>query len=288
MAWFEYGNAGNSEAQQLQAQSFLFAQVSTGKAATGVLTGLSVSQTTTASASVVVAAGSGVVQAATLDGASLVGDVQDTTLDVLTGSPMGAVPRNDIVVADQATGSIRVIIGSPNVTPTDPTVPASAIPLARISNAANATTVPASAITDLRTFTTLNVGSLNSAWTAYTPTWETNGVFPLVGNGSLTGRYKDVGKTRFVHVEFVRGSTTQAGNDNYTFGLPPGTYQSFRVSGSGYYMDNSPFTEQPVTVRGISNGKVALLLPSGGRVRYNTVTWAMGDEIVFDVTIELA
>jgi len=153
MAWFEYHNAGNSEAQQLQAFSYLLSQMSVGKAATGVLTGLSVAQTTTASGSVVVSAGAGVVQAATLDGASLVGDVQDTTLDVLTASPMGAVPRNDIVVADRATGSIRVIIGSPNVTPTDPSVPSSAVKLARIRNAASATTVPSSAIDDLRVMT---------------------------------------------------------------------------------------------------------------------------------------
>ena len=155
MAWFEFHNAGNSEAQQLQATSFLFAQTAAGKAATGVLSGFAVSQTTTAGPSVVVSAGAGVVQAATLNGASLVGDVQDTTLDVLTGSPMGAVPRNDLVVADQATGSIRVIVGSPNVTPTDPSVPSSAIKLARIRNAANATSVPSSAIDDLRVFTQL-------------------------------------------------------------------------------------------------------------------------------------
>jgi len=157
MTWFEYHNAGNSEQQQQQALSFLLAQSVPGKAVTGVLSGLAVTQTATASGSVVVTAGAAAVQAATLDGAQLVGDVQDTTLSVLTGSPMGSVPRNDLVVADRATGSIRALIGSPNVTPTDPTVPTSAVPLARIRNAANATTIPTSAIDDLRVFTTLNV-----------------------------------------------------------------------------------------------------------------------------------
>ena len=153
MAWFEYHNAGNGEAQQMQALAFLLNQVSVGKAATGVLNGLTVTQTTTASGSVVVSAGAGVVQAATLDGASIVGDVQDTTIDVLVASPMGAVPRYDMVVADRATGSIRVIIGTPSVTPADPSVPSSAVKLARIRNAANATTIPSSAIDDLRVMT---------------------------------------------------------------------------------------------------------------------------------------
>jgi hypothetical protein len=160
MTFFEYHNAGNSEAQQLQAFAYMLNQASGGKANTGVLTGLSVAQTTTASESVVISAGAGVVQAATLDGASLVGDVQDTTLDILTGSPMGSVPRNDIVVADRATGSIRVIIGSPNVTPADPSVPSSAIKLARVRNAANATTVPSSAIDDLRVLTGIRGGEI--------------------------------------------------------------------------------------------------------------------------------
>lgn len=159
MAWFEYHNAGNSEQQQLQALAFMLTQGSVGKANTGVLSGLTVAQTTTASGSVVVSAGAGVVQAATLDGASLVGDVQDTTIDVLVASPMGSIPRNDIVVADRATGSIRVIVGSPSVTPADPTVPSSAVMLARIRNAANATTVPNSAIDDLRVMTSFFGGT---------------------------------------------------------------------------------------------------------------------------------
>ena len=42
-----------------------------------------------------------------------------------------------------------------------------------------------------------------------------------------------------MHVEFIRGSTTQAGNDNYSFSLPTGSYQSFRMSGSDHYLDAS-------------------------------------------------
>jgi hypothetical protein len=80
---------------------------------------------------------------------------------------MGSVPRNDIVVADRATGSIRVIVGTANVTPTDPSVPTSAIKLARIRNAANATTVPSSAIDDLRVFT--RVAGTSQPWQDYNP-----------------------------------------------------------------------------------------------------------------------
>ena len=155
MSEFIRDKAGATEAQQKKALAFLFTQTSAGLAATGVLTGLAVAQTGTASASVLVAAGAGVSQDTVGNGASeLVNDTQKT-LDILTANPMGATPRNDIVVFDSATTSIRVIVGTPNAVPTDPTVPATAIPLARLRHAASATTVPTAKIDDLRFFTSL-------------------------------------------------------------------------------------------------------------------------------------
>lgn len=155
MAEFVAAKSGETEQQWRQFLAYLFAQSSTGKATTGVLTGLGVTQTTTASASVVVGAGAGTVQAATNDGVSPVVTTSAKTLDVLTANPVGGLPRNDIVVWDSASGSSAAIIGTPAATPSDPTVPTSAIPLARIRNAASATTIPSSAIDDLRSFTRL-------------------------------------------------------------------------------------------------------------------------------------
>ena len=160
MTQFIRDKAAASEAQQKKALSFLFAQDSTGLASDGVLAGLVVSQTATASASVTVAAGACVVQDSVGNGASMpVSDTQET-LDVLTANPMGGTPRNDIVVFDSATvsggtGGLRVIIGTPNAVPTDPTVPTTAVKLARIRNAASATTVPSSAIDNLIVSTSL-------------------------------------------------------------------------------------------------------------------------------------
>jgi hypothetical protein len=295
MTWFEYHNAGNSEAQQMQATSFLFTQASTGKAATGVLVGLGVTQTATASGSVVVGAGSGVVQAATLDGASLVGDVQDTTLDVLVASPMGSVPRNDIVIADRATGSIRVLIGSPNVTPADPTVPSSALPLARIRNAANATTVPSSAIDDLRVTTTLNVPPPPTpTWTSFTPTWAAAGTGLAIGSGSLTGRYLDVAKVRHVHIELSRGSDSNFGSGDYTFSYPTTGVDSsaYRCAGSAWYFRTAGGTEYGGTAYGVSLGQVAILADGGTRVGSSTFTggtpWGTGGRMVLDFTVKLA
>jgi hypothetical protein len=149
MTEFELNRAGNSAAQQKLGAAFLFAQASTGLAWTGVLTGLTVAQTTTASGSVLISAGAGVVQSAVLDGASLL--VNDTvkTLDIFTANPVGALPRNDIIVFDAVTATLAVIVGTPNVTPADPTTPATVLRRARLRHAASATTIPAAVIDQL-------------------------------------------------------------------------------------------------------------------------------------------
>jgi len=156
---YEYHNAGNTEAQQKEALTYLLDQAATGKAATGVLTGLLVAQTATASGSVLIGAGAGVAQAATLDGASVLVNDSPLTLDIFTGNPMGGLARNDIVIFDSVTATVTVLTGTPNATPTDPTIPTSAVPLARLRHAASATTIPTSKIDDLRVKTSVFGGA---------------------------------------------------------------------------------------------------------------------------------
>lgn len=162
MAEFKAFKTGETEAQFRQFFSHLFSQSGFLKARTGVMgpgPGLQVKQTTTASGSILVSGGLAIAQDTTLNGVSpLVSNVTDTTLDVLGANPMGGVPRNDVVVFDAATESLRVLVGTPNATPTDPTVPATAVALGRIRHSAGATTVPSSAIDDLRAFVTTRGG----------------------------------------------------------------------------------------------------------------------------------
>lgn len=155
MATFQYLDEGNSEAQDRLATSYLLTQTQVGLATTGVLSGLSVTQTATASGSVLIAAGAAPVQASVGTGVALL--VNDTlaTLDVFTADPMGGLPRNDIVAFDSVTKAIIAIIGTPNATPDDPTVPDTACALARLRHAASATTIPTAKIDDLRAYTTL-------------------------------------------------------------------------------------------------------------------------------------
>ena len=152
MTEFKIG-AGTSEDQLQQYFAYLFAQSTTGTATTGVLTGLSVVQTATASANVLVNIGAAVSQTSLTAGAEVMLNNAQKSLDVLTSNPMGAVARNDLVVFNPATAAIELVVGTPNVTPTDPTPPTGSVLLARLAHTASATTVPTSRITDLRTIT---------------------------------------------------------------------------------------------------------------------------------------
>jgi len=150
MPEFQYLDGGNSEVQDMQAEAYLYASSgTTGIAATGVIEGLLVTQTGTASGSVLIAAGACVNQASLGQGASRLINPSQKTLDIFTANPVGGLPRNDIVVFDSVTKLIAVIVGTPNATPTDPTVPATEVALARLRHAASATTIPTAKIDTL-------------------------------------------------------------------------------------------------------------------------------------------
>jgi hypothetical protein len=58
------------------------------------------------------------------------------------------------------------------------------------------------------------------AWTAYTPGWTSTGTAPAIGNGTLTGRYLQLGALVIFSAEMVAGTTTTFGTGNYSLQLP--------------------------------------------------------------------
>ena len=59
-----------------------------------------------------------------------------------------------------------------------------------------------------------------NAWVSYTPTWTGASTNPVIGNGTLAGYYKQVGKTVYCRIEVVMGSTTTYGSGAYSWALP--------------------------------------------------------------------
>ena len=58
------------------------------------------------------------------------------------------------------------------------------------------------------------------AWTTYTPTWTASTTNPTIGNGTLQGRYIELGSAVFGEIRIVAGSTTNRGSGTYAISLP--------------------------------------------------------------------
>lgn len=57
-------------------------------------------------------------------------------------------------------------------------------------------------------------------WSAYTPVWTGATSNPVIGNGTLAGRWSSIGKTINVYLDLTAGSTTTFGSGPYRFSLP--------------------------------------------------------------------
>lgn len=64
--------------------------------------------------------------------------------------------------------------------------------------------------------------ALYAGWTSYTPVWTGATTNPVLGNGTLVGAYKAIGKTLFFRLRMVAGSTTTFGSGLWSFTLPAG------------------------------------------------------------------
>lgn len=130
-------------------------------------------------------------------------------------------------------------------------------------------------------------------WITYTPTWSTSGSAPTLGNGTLTGRYRQPPGTGLVvaEVQFVVGSTSNIGTGEFRFSLPitaNSTATSFST-GPAWLLD-SGVTERSGTVRVLSSTTVSVISPTGpcgGTTPWGS-NWNTSDQIRFQVTYDAA
>lgn len=180
------------------------------------------------------------------------------------------------VVAGHAAykGRIELVTGTPAASPSAPALPTMAVELARITvpqTAGGAATVD----TSFRTYATAAGGTLilptaarapasaakwqravtldngrtliwdGSSWTkegaslSYTPAWLGGVASPVLGNGTLQGRYREDGEWIDYTIRIVIGSTTNIGSGLYTFGLPFAARTDDRLMGHAWFQDAS-------------------------------------------------
>jgi hypothetical protein len=129
-------------------------------------------------------------------------------------------------------------------------------------------------------------------WQAYTPTWTTTGTAPSLGNGTLTGRYTQLGKTIHAVLELVAGSSTTFGTSGWSLSLPVTSAASeLGVLGMTELFDSSAgAVYAAVALRGISTTALFYTCAVPGAQVTNLVpfTWATGDLLRFKITYEAA
>lgn len=79
-------------------------------------------------------------------------------------------------------------------------------------------------------------------WIDYTPTWTGTTTNPVIGNGSIVGRYSLVNKTVTAQIFVLTGSTTTYGSGDYRFSLPvtaATTLANYPAIGNGWLYDTS-------------------------------------------------
>lgn len=224
-------------------------------------TALQVTQRTTPTMGVTVAAGMAVVPAPSATGGCYV-VVADSATNLNIGTAHASLARRDLVCArvrdSEFSGvtnawSLEVIAGTPAGSPVLPATPSGAIPLAQVQVNAAATTITNSNITDLRTFTVPLGGVLPVLTTGRPATpykgqaiYETNTNRPAWWNGSGWHSWDDEGYLTASDVATLLAAFTPK------YAADEGGQRTINTSGSWLDYSSAP--------------SVSVTVPSSGRV----------------------
>jgi hypothetical protein len=144
----------------------------------------------------------------------------------------------------------------------------------------------------------------NPGWITFTPTWTGASGNPAIGNGTLTGRYRQSATSDLVIAEYevVYGSTTTNGTGQYTWTLPvtaSSAAVTFGATGAGSLLDNGSI-RYPITCTIVSTTQVRAYAPpyanasttinsrGGDLTSTSPITWNTGDTIVFTIQYDAA
>ena len=138
-----------------------------------------------------------------------------------------------------------------------------------------------------------------SAWVAvaylgardtYTPGWTGDGGNPVLGNGTLSGRYRLLGKQLSCGIVVQPGTTTTFGTSTYRFSIPAGLTFLGTGTCSGFFWDNSAgggfgltgqFNNGGSTVACYVNSTNAVVAPAV------PATWANADFLTLTIEAEV-
>ena len=127
-------------------------------------------------------------------------------------------------------------------------------------------------------------------WTTYTPVW-TASTAPSIGNGTLTGSFKRIGKTCFLRVRWAAGSTTTFGTGAWLFSLP---FQAVNVGQAEWYgtskHNNGANTKLnaivPIVQANLSTFSLYNATDGSAVTNTSPAVWANGDAFQINIIYE--
>lgn len=152
------------------------------------------------------------------------------------------------------------------------------------ANSVVATNITAGILTNAMLSTT--AGELGGSWTSYTPTWTSTGTQPAIGNGTIVGKYLQIGKLVFFRIVLTFGSTTSVGTGSYRLSLPTTANETavglmlpmgqWGISAAANYAGHVDLVSS--TTVGALTHSTTTGGQSGGEVTHNSpLTWANGN-----------
>ena len=149
--------------------------------------------------------------------------------------------------------------------------------------------------TNLTGSVTINESRIDTGWTAYTPQWTAASSNPAIGNGTIEGYYKVVGKTCFVRGNIAMGSTTTFGSGEWYVSMPFTASNADGILMTATLLDNGTAWYNAILngARAGFNHKSAIQYQNTGgttdSLASNTpFTWTTSDRFIWNGSYEIA
>lgn len=135
--------------------------------------------------------------------------------------------------------------------------------------------------------------ALFKAWTSYSPAWSSSGTAPALGNGTLVGRHRKLGRTVDVLIRLTWGSTTTGGTGEWRFTLPFAPVDEQILHAMCY--DTSAALPVPAMARLVTGSPHITRIGAHTAAGVGTwldfdgpFAWATGDQVLVEGTYEAA
>ena len=129
-------------------------------------------------------------------------------------------------------------------------------------------------------------------WKDYTPLWQSNGTQPAIGNGTLAGRYVQVGKTVLAYIKMTVGTTSTLGTGIYAWTLPVASRGTFQQTGSANVDDAGTALYIGNATSIVNAGTVGCYQPIAPTGSYfdpsHPMSWNNGDFVQITIVYEAA